>query len=921
MTYTVLLEEPGSADVDRVGGKGRNLVLLRRSGFRVPPGYVLVTDAYRELVRHNRLAGPIAELVSAMNCADLEDVEDKTAQIRKLIDGAELPASIERAILDAYAGLGNRPFVAVRSSGTAEDLAEASFAGQHDTVLDVRGEAELLTAVRRCWASLWSARATAYRQRNGFDHEAVALAVVVQVMVSARVSGVLFTANPMTEATGEIVVNASWGLGEGIVSGILTPDQFLLCRDTLRVKSQRLGSKEVEVVRSPSGAGAIVRQVTADRSSAACLSDAELVALGRLGRDVARYYDDVPQDIEWAISGEELFVLQSRDITGVEFSWDEEITGWNNLQPALPDDTIWSRKWSDIGWTGKKTPLGFSIRDEMGAHMHMAAERLWGFDDVAEQRLFKYHKGEVYYNCRIDYLNQRYLLSPALRRSELMPVAPESWFTDLAREPFSWSKVVKAFARVRLLDPGLDPFNCWRNIYRQMETEEGKAAGAGLPVEQIQRLSDRELQRYLDSRIMVQKEWVEDLWTPFFLVMPLAMSLLSSMVENWHQGDNPLILGDLITGLPELSITLKENIELWKLTEKIRASQRLTELFQDHPGGEFFTVLDDDPEGRQFLAAYREFLVDFGFRGHSDRDLYHPRRIENPEIDYQNFASLLTADSVSPEATFKGLIERRRAAEDDMIASIRRQPLAGLKIEAFKLVQSWLLKFFLMRDDERHHTDRIQFSKKRAVHEINRRLTERGVLAGDDIYFLTKHEVYDLLDGKPRTRLTAAKIAARRRDFDRLYDEFEPPLYIRGNVPVDLDGAAPEGVEGIFTGVGTSRGFVTGVARIVPSQQDIGRVRKGDIMVATATDPGWTSVFLVISGLVLETGGMLAHGSCISREYGIPAVQLGGARKLIKDGSTISVNGDTGEVRILGEPDEGTTSREVTATVVLEPGR
>jgi pyruvate,water dikinase len=379
-----------------------------------------------------------------------------------------------------------------------------------------------------------------------------------------------------------------------------------------------------------------------------------------------------------------------------------------------------------------------------------------------------------------------------------------------------------------------------------------------------------------------------------------------------------MIFADLITGLPEPTITLIENVELWKLTEIIRGSERLTELFENHPDGEFFTVLEDDDEGREFLTHYREFLKEFAFRGHSDRDLYHARRIEDPAIDYRNFRALLTAESASPDATLDELVARREASERELIEHIRRQPLSAFKVEAFKIVSSWLLRFWKLRDDERHHTDRIQFSKKRAVHEINRRVVARGLLSGDDIFFLGKAEVYELLDGKPPTRLTTAKIAGRRRDFEAIYDTYQPPLHLRGDVPVEIGEESQGSAEdGVFRGVGTSRGTVTGVARIVPTQQDIGRVQKGDIMIATSTDPGWTPVFLVISGLVLETGGVLAHGSNISREYGIPAVQLMGARKLIKDGSTISVNGDTGEVRVLEEPDDEVVSESVEAAAEM----
>jgi pyruvate,water dikinase len=904
MTTTLLFSDPGADSHALSGGKGANLARMTTAGFQVPPGFIVTTAAYSEFIATGDLWPPISAHLAQIDYGNFADVDAVTERIRDLISSIPMPEGIAENVCAAYRSLGDQVYVAVRSSGTAEDLAEASFAGQHDSMLDVRGEKALLTAVQDCWASLWTSRATAYRERNGFPHQDVALAVVVQIMVAPRSSGVLFTANPMTEATNELVINSSWGLGEGIVSGVLTPDQFVLDRDTLAVKSRELGSKEVQVVRNPHGTGTLTLPVPEGQAALPSLTEGELARLGELGRGIARFYDDVPQDIEWAIAGDEFYVLQSRDVTGVEFSWDDEVLSWNNLQPESPPDTIWSRKWADFGYTGKKTPMGVSLRDEMAALMHMRAERLWGYEDVAQLRYLKYYKGEVYFNCRIDYLNQRYQLPPALRRPEMLELAPKSWFSDLTREPFSWVKLIKTFARVELTEPQLGPTRCWKNFAKITEPAEVQAAGNGLPAEQIRHLSDHQLMRYLDSRLAYQANFLHELWTIFYLQFPLAITAWTTMIQSWYKGDNPGIAADLITGLPKASSSARENLALWRFADRIRKSETLTARFATHSGRTFFEAPTEEEVCRAFLADYVEFVAEYGHRGHADRDLVHPRRVEDPGIDYSKIQSLLTADADEPQLHDQNLVRRREAAEADMIASIRKQPLSGLKVEAFKVLQAWLLEFWYLRDEERHELDRNQFSKKAPLLEINRRLVERGVLSADEIYYLSKSEAYELFKGMPRTRLVNAKIAARRRDQDRLYEEFDPPLFLKGNTPIDLD--APEiqdGADGVYRGTGTSRGTVTGIARIVPHQKDIGRVQKGDIMITTATDPGWTSVFLVISGLVLENGGMLAHGSCISREYGIPAVQLAGAKKLIKDGSTISVNGDTGEVRILAEPD------------------
>jgi pyruvate,water dikinase len=247
---------------------------------------------------------------------------------------------VAKEITEAYAALGPDPYVAVRSSGTAEDMADASFAGLHDTFLDVKGADSVIDAVKDCWASLWTARATAYRKARGFDHLAVSLPVVVQMMAEADVAGVMFTANPLTAATNEIVINASWGLGESVVSGAVTPDEFVIDTDTLRVKRRILGSKARETVRNPqSGRGTLTREVDEDRRSAYSLTDDQLNALARLGRRITRHYREVPQDIEWA-----LVDGLTTSGTAPPHRCITQSALMNSCAPSATSGTIWERR-------------------------------------------------------------------------------------------------------------------------------------------------------------------------------------------------------------------------------------------------------------------------------------------------------------------------------------------------------------------------------------------------------------------------------------------------------------------------------------------------------------------------------------------------------------------------------------------------
>ena len=313
--YVLPFDHPDATELSQTGGKGANLARMAQAGFDVPPGFIVATDAYTTFVVASGLQERIEADLSGVDNGDFRQLELVTEGLRDAIIRTPVPGEIAAAIVEHCANPGE---VAVRSSGTAEDLPGASFAGQHDTYLCVRGADDVVNAVRRCWASLWTARATAYRERKGFDHSTVQIAVVVQQMVDSEVSGVMFTANPMTAALDEIVINAAWGLGEGLVSGSLTPDLFVLQRDDLRVTSSVIGSKALKFVRDAGGPHGVVHQDVPEIDQVRpCLSDEQLAAVGDCGRRVSDYYGS-PQDIEWAIADGRLYVLQSRAVTGLE---------------------------------------------------------------------------------------------------------------------------------------------------------------------------------------------------------------------------------------------------------------------------------------------------------------------------------------------------------------------------------------------------------------------------------------------------------------------------------------------------------------------------------------------------------------------------------------------------------------------------
>lgn len=918
----ITLGAKGSTEISIAGGKGASLSRLVNGGFPVPGGFVVTTAAYTACLKANDLEKRIGEILAGIDYDDLDGLETETGKIRESIVGCTIPKDLASEILEAYGNLGDQSYVAVRSSGTAEDLEGASFAGQYDTYLDVRGEDALLNAVRRCWASMWTARVVAYRQSKGFGHTGIGIAVVVQIMVDPDVAGVMFTGNPMNARADEIVINASWGLGEAVVSGRITPDEYVVGRDSWKVKRKTLGSKELRIVRNrENGHGTIEESIGEDLQNAYTLTDEQAGNLAKMGRNVMDYYDGLPQDLEWALAKGSFYLLQSRPVTGVEFTWEEDLDLW----PSIPEeaDAIWTRAAADEWWTGAITPLFWSIR---GFWIHAGASgsyRPFNIADLAEMRWMKYRSGTMYYNTRVDSLMAEYCLPPSLRLPMLTKLHP-SQIEKAVNKPFDLWRAIKMFAEIEISHPAWSGVNA---IDAKIAGERvNRKGGEGYDLrrelvkgmhpsdEELGDMSDDELRGMLEAlfpgvtyREAERPEPKEGGivgrragggWGAFFLYGPVIQALLEGVIKYWYTGDNPNALTEVISGISERTQQFHDDYDFWELVDTIRRSDTLLRIIKEYENEAFFEELKNHEDGRGFLSQYKAFLEMNFYRGHADRDIYYARRAEDPNLDYKALRLMATADTIeSPDEREDRLVQRREAATVDVIENLSKQPMGDLMVPIFKFLQGYCLKIFMSRDDGRSMGDAMTYRKKLVLKEFGRRSVSKGLLAGeDDYYFLSFHELWELLHGKHSIALAKAKIAARRKGFENFRThEADPPLFLKGDTPLELDVSADS--EGVLRGVGTSPGLTTGRARIIPTQKDIGRLEKGDILVCHGTDPGWTSAFSLVSAVIAQTGGMLGHFSCLSREYGIPAVSLPNAMKLIEDGSMISVNGGTGEIR------------------------
>jgi pyruvate,water dikinase len=430
---------------------------------------------------------------------------------------------------------------------------------------------------------------------------------------------------------------------------------------------------------------------------------------------------------------------------------------------------------------------------------------------------------------------------------------PPTWHEEIGAAGFSFVDYLKMHARIIMLQPKAG-FNRWvKDQYADyIHNDEQKALTQRASDEDLANMSDEELKAYIDEMIEFERRYFQDMWSGFFIHARDSMALLGMVLGAWYDGENAMVFNDLLTGVPKPTFTMMENYELWDLAQEIRRDQALRERFERYEGAAFFHALEDFAAGQSFLARYNVFLEEYGHRGQADRDLYFPRRIEDLGVDYGSLRALLSAgEDADPRAREHETNAKRAVVVAEVTENIRAKPFGGLKVEAFKLVYDYVQQFLVYRDNERHFTDRVTWAGKRGFVELSRRLQDRRLLQSPREYlFLTRDELFELFDGHANPTWTRAKITGRAANFDAfLAREYAPPMFLQaGKVvsfgPQDSD---PSNLHGL----GTSRGTVTGIARIVGSLTEVGRLREGEILVTNATDPGWTPVFMVICGIVL----------------------------------------------------------------------
>jgi len=925
------LDEVGATDLALVGGKGANLGELVAAGIPVPMAFCVTTQAYRAVLAQGDLPERIHQLLAQIDYDDPAGIESSAVSIRSLILESDVPQNITAAVSAAYAQLESTSApnisVSVRSSATAEDLPGMSFAGQQDTYLHISGETHLLEAIKQCWASLWTDRAIAYRHNQQFDHDQVYLAVVVQEMFPSEVSGVMFTANPVTSNPEQYFVNASWGLGEAVVSGLVNPDQLILAKADLSIVDRKISEKLVMTVPSPEGQGSIESPVPKTKQGIQSLDDARIRELCRIGQTIEAHYG-FPQDIEWGWANGRFSILQAREITGANLDFCRELESWkspNALADMYDDRWLWSRAYSDEVQTGPSTPSFYTslqlgmTRLKVGALAMTGNSNFLEFDkkNIGDFPFFRWYGARAYYNLDFERERIRRFIPPFARDDAALWPFPVEQRDEIRDMPFDWASWLGLMRSLHENKYDVSLLGSTAVIYEGLERWTNQEIAFwksfNLGSASVEEIFKAQLESRKDSR------FGENVILPFSIYLYMLPQALQLVCAKWLGDSNGTIYNQLVGGLQ--SKTSEENIAVWALSREIRSSARLTALVQSKSNNEVLSEMRLDSEGQHFLATLKDFVAQYGHRGGAERDAYHLRWHHDPGLVFDSIRPFLGIDDdESPAAHEKRLREQMLQTKAESVEQLSSQPLdagrideMGWLVELYQLtgeraqnrgqVFGWFVElvqdYFYYRDYERFFNDHTMSRSRELYLAIAHRLIEAGLMKHqDDVFFLGRDEMLAADSGGLTLQQIDKRVSSRRRVYER-YTNQEPPKYIRGWQTFDDDQL---GADGALVGIGASNGVVTGRARVCRSLEEIARIEKGDILVTVATDPGWTTVFSIIAGVVVETGGVVAHAVMISREYGLPCVSnLERACDQIPDGATISVDGTTGAVLVHDE--------------------
>lgn len=869
-SYVVSFQEIDKTQLLLVGGKGLNLGELSKiNGIQVPEGFCVTTEAYQKALEQNEAFHALLDQLTLLKVEDRDQVGEISRKIRKIIMEVEIPSDVVKAVAHYLSQFGDEHAYAVRSSATAEDLPHASFAGQQDTYLNIIGKEDILRHISKCWASLFTDRAVIYRIQNGFDHNQVYLSVIIQRMIFPQASGILFTADPITSNRKLLSIDASFGLGEALVSGLVSADCYKVKED--KIVDKMIATKKLAIYERKEG-GTEIKQIDPDQQKSQTLTDQQISQLARIGREIEAYFG-CPQDIEWCLANETFYIVQSRPIT--------------TLYPIPEADDQENRVYVSVGHVQMMTepikPLGMSIFQLTHSHP------------------LRHAGGRLY----IDYTH--YLVSPVDRKNLLDaleqsdPLIKDALVSLVEREDFIKSlpkgKKVRSLSKI---NKGMSWDFLEQNLQKDPTIVLDLIKSSEISIEELkQNIQTKSGLDLFDFILEDYQELKKNLFNPHSLdtimVAMNASSWINKKMQEWLGEKN--VADTLSLSVPN-NITSEMGLALLDVADVIRPYPEVVHYLQHVKDDNFLDELIQFDGGQETQDAIKAYLNKYGMRCTGEIDITKPRWSEKTTILIPMILSnIKNFELNASKRKFEQGRQEALKKEQELLDRLKQLPNGKQKVKKTKQIIGLIRNFIGYREYPKYGMINRYFVYKQALMKEAEQLAVAKVIREkEDIFYLTFDELREVV----RTHKLDYQIISKRKDEYKLYEKLTPPRVITSDGEIIVGKHKRENLPAnAIVGQPVSSGVIEGRARVILKMEDA-NLEDGDILITEFTDPSWTPLFVSIKGLVTEVGGLMTHGAVIAREYGLPAVVgVENATKLIKDGQRIRVNGTEGYIEIL----------------------
>jgi rifampicin phosphotransferase len=868
--YVVSLQEIDHTQLLRVGGKGLNLgELSKMDGIHVPEGFCVTTEAYHQALKHNEAFRALVHQLTKLNTDDRDQIGELCKKIRKVIMEVEIPSDVVKDVSHVLTQLGDEHAYAVRSSATAEDLPHASFAGQQDTYLNIIGKDAILQHIRECWSSLFTDRAVIYRMQNGFDHSHVHLSVIIQRMVFPQASGVLFTADPIHSNRKVVSIDASFGLGEAVVSGLVTADCYKVQEEN--IVDKMIATKKWAIYGRKEG-GTETQLIDPDQQKSQTLTDQQILQLARIGKRIETYFG-CPQDIEWCLVDETFYIVQSRPIT--------------TLYPIPEADDQENRVYISVGhqqmMTDPMKPLGLSLFQLTSFQpMKKAGGRL--FVDVTHL---------------LASPDSREMLLNAIEQSD--PLIKDALITIVEREGFIKARPKgEGVQRISKINEGMSWEFLEKNLHKDPTIvrdliKQSEASLAELK-QNIQTKSGLDLFDFILEDCQRLKKMLSDSQSLDVIMVAMNASFwINKKMQEWLGEKNA---ADTLTLSVPNNITSEMGLALLDVADVIRPYPEVVHYLQHTKDENFLDELTKFDGGQEAKEAILAYLDKYGMRCTGEIDITKPRWSEKPTALIPMILSNIK--NFEPNASARKFEQGRQEAlnkERELLERLKQLPDGEHKAKQTKQVIRLIRDFIGYREYPKYSMINRIFVYKQALMKEAEQLVQANVIREkEDIFYLTFEELREVV----ATNKLDDQIINKRKEEHKRFEKLTPPRVITSDGEIIAGKYQRENLPPhAIVGLPVSSGVVEGRARVILKMEEAD-LEDGDILITAYTDPSWTPLFVNIKGLVTEVGGLMTHGAVIAREYGLPAVVgVENATKRIKDGQRIRVHGTEGYIEIL----------------------